>query len=218
MVEPVGSTRPTRAQKKDLTRSQILDAAAAVFPVRGFHRTSVDDIARHAGLTSGAVYSNFAGKAELFLALYQRQMDRWVDEVSSLVPDDPGPRSQARAAGVYWSTFLHQEHEWFLLHMEFWAHVMREPDLGPRYALQFRRLRTAIADALEASAAANGLALPLPAADLAAAVQGLNRGLLIEALADPGSVPDELFGAFLDRFANARPLGRGESRQGGKVS
>lgn len=204
------SARPTRAQKKARTREQVLDAAADVFPVRGFHRTSLDDIVERAGLTSGAVYSNFGSKAELFLALYQRQMDRWVNDVSSVVGAKSSPGERAQAAGAYWTAFLHEERDWFLLHMEFWAYVMREPELGPRYAAQFGRLRTHVAELLQDTATEYGLELPLSPTDLAAALQALNRGLLIETLADPDSVRDDLFGSLL---AVVLETGRGTGPQ-----
>lgn len=195
----------TQAQKKARTREQVLDAAATVFPLRGFHRTTVDDIVARAGLTSGAVYSNFGSKAELFLALYERQMDRWVEDVSRVVGAESSARSRAQAAGAYWTRFLHEERDWFLLHMEFWAYVMREPELGPRYAAQFRRLRVLVGDVLQDTASEYGLELPLSPTDLAAAVQALNRGLLIETLADPDSVRDDLFGSLLAAVAEMRP-------------
>ncbi len=43
-------------------------AARTVFLRRGFHGASLDEIAEEAGYTKGAVYSNFAGKDDLYLA------------------------------------------------------------------------------------------------------------------------------------------------------
>ncbi len=82
---------------------------------------------------------------------------------------------------------------------------MREPELGPGYAAQFRRLRVLVGDVLQDTASEYGLELPLSPTDLAAAVQALNRGLLIETLADPDSVRDDLFGSLLAAVAEMRP-------------
>jgi len=131
-------------------------------------------------------------------------MDRWVEDVSRVVGAESSG-SRAQAAGAYWTRFLHEERDWFLLHMEFWAYVMREPELGPRYAAQFRRLRTLVGDILQDTANEYGFELPLSPSDLAAAVQALNRGLLIETLADPDSVRDDLFGSLLAAVAEMRP-------------
>ena len=65
--------RLTQKQRRELTRQQLLDAAAVVFSARGYHVASIDDIADAAGFTKGAVYSNFASKEDLFLALIRER-------------------------------------------------------------------------------------------------------------------------------------------------
>lgn len=197
----MATRRLTRDEKKARTREQVLRAAADIFPSRGFHRTSVDQVAEQAGLSIGAVYSNFGSKAELFLALYQRQMDRWVVELPRALEGGGSRTERIRAAGAYWTSFLHNERDWFLVHMEFWAYVVREPDLLAQYASQFQRLRLAVAELLQRNADELGVALPLPAGDLAAALQALNRGLLIETLADPGAIREDLFSSLLMTLA-----------------
>ena len=49
----------------DPTRVRLLDAAAAVFAEKGYDGAGVQEIARRAGLTTGAIYGRFSGKAEL---------------------------------------------------------------------------------------------------------------------------------------------------------
>lgn len=63
-----------RKTKEDaqLTRDQILDAAERVFQRRGVSRTSLQEIALEAGLTRGAIYWHFEGKADLFHAMMLR--------------------------------------------------------------------------------------------------------------------------------------------------
>jgi AcrR family transcriptional regulator len=64
-VGATGHEAPSAAA--DETRHRLLDAAAAVFAERGYERAGVAEIARRAGLTTGAIYSRYAGKAELLL-------------------------------------------------------------------------------------------------------------------------------------------------------
>jgi AcrR family transcriptional regulator len=59
-------------RRPEISRGEILDAALACFAERGYHETSVDDIAARAGLSKGAIYWHFEGKRELFLALIDR--------------------------------------------------------------------------------------------------------------------------------------------------
>src|SRR5271167_2163817 len=57
-------------------RTAILDASLRVFGQYGYRRTSMDDIAREAGIGKGTIYLSFAGKEEVFQALSQRLAQR----------------------------------------------------------------------------------------------------------------------------------------------
>src|SRR3954462_11332492 len=70
------TVRLSRADRRARTRDDLVAAADALFSANGFHPTSVDAVADAAGYTKGAVYSNFASKEELFLAVYERRAER----------------------------------------------------------------------------------------------------------------------------------------------
>jgi len=53
-------------------RDQILDAAAIVFAERGFHPTTIRDIARRAGIADGTIYNYFDSKAALLFGIFDR--------------------------------------------------------------------------------------------------------------------------------------------------
>ncbi|MBD3898200.1 TetR family transcriptional regulator [Halomonas sp. ML-15] len=63
--------RRTKAEA-EATREALLDAAEDVFFEHGVARTSLEQIARHAGMTRGALYWHFKNKADLFMALIER--------------------------------------------------------------------------------------------------------------------------------------------------
>ncbi|MEV4318954.1 helix-turn-helix domain-containing protein [Actinocrispum sp. NPDC049592] len=65
--------RPSRAETQAVNRAKILDAARAQFAARGFGAVKIDEIAEVAGLTRGAVYSNFPGKRALYFAVLARE-------------------------------------------------------------------------------------------------------------------------------------------------
>ena len=65
-----------RRQPRAQTREEILDAAQRVFAQRGFHGASVEAVSEEAGFSTGAIYSNFKGKEELFLTLYEERIQR----------------------------------------------------------------------------------------------------------------------------------------------
>jgi len=62
-----------RTRRGPHTRQQILDASLRLFSERGFARTTVRDIARHAGITDAAIYYHFQSKRELLEALVEER-------------------------------------------------------------------------------------------------------------------------------------------------
>jgi TetR/AcrR family acrAB operon transcriptional repressor len=60
--------RRTR-EEADATRSELRDAALAVFAERGYSAARLEEIAERAGVTRGALYHHYADKAELYLAV-----------------------------------------------------------------------------------------------------------------------------------------------------
>ncbi len=58
------------------TEDAVLESAERLFVTNGFHRTTVDDIAKDAGLTKGAVYFHFRDKIDVLMALLHRAEDR----------------------------------------------------------------------------------------------------------------------------------------------
>jgi AcrR family transcriptional regulator len=60
----------------DARRQQILDAAIECFSRQGFHPTTMQDIIRESGLSSGAIYMYFASKEELIEAIAERRHAR----------------------------------------------------------------------------------------------------------------------------------------------
>jgi TetR/AcrR family transcriptional regulator, acrAB operon repressor len=72
-----------RKTKEDaeITRQRIIDAARSVFLIKGVSRTSLEQIATHAGVTRGAVYWHFANKAELFHAMREQVILPLIDRM-----------------------------------------------------------------------------------------------------------------------------------------
>lgn len=61
---------------KSQTRAGLLDAAAGEFAAKGYDGASVAGIAAQAGVTKGAIYGHFSGKAELFIAVLREYGER----------------------------------------------------------------------------------------------------------------------------------------------
>ena len=78
--------RRTKAEAEQ-TKSALLDAAEAVFWSKGVTRSTLDDVAREAGTTRGAIYHHFKGKADLLNALLDRRRFPQEDELARNAAD-----------------------------------------------------------------------------------------------------------------------------------
>ena len=82
---------PTLREKThEVRRSHILEAAAQVFAERGYHRATIKDVARAAGVADGSIYNVFDSKTELLLALLD---PLGAAATSDLEEAEPGDRS-----------------------------------------------------------------------------------------------------------------------------
>jgi AcrR family transcriptional regulator len=84
MAEKVAAIPLTRAEQQSRTRAALVASARRVFGRDGFNGANLVAIAREAGLTKGAVYSNFDSKADLFLAVLD-------DDMAGLEPESWDP-------------------------------------------------------------------------------------------------------------------------------
>src|SRR5439155_17116 len=71
-------------------RNQILDAATKVFAEKGFHPTTIKDIAREAGIADGTIYNYFENKTALMLGILDRlnESDRRAEDFSQFTAGD----------------------------------------------------------------------------------------------------------------------------------
>jgi AcrR family transcriptional regulator len=196
----MSSEAETRKQKQERTRVELIEAAGRVFARRGYHGASVEEVAAEAGYSTGAVYSNFKGKEELFLALNDDELEKRLEDYRAVVDavDSPGEAEQTAAARF--GDFIRDDPEWPLLFFEFWAYGARNRRLRGEFVKQREAEVKIIAEAVEHQTAAAGVELPLPAEQVAVGIGALINGLAFERVLDPDSVPDELFGLILSRL------------------
>jgi AcrR family transcriptional regulator len=198
------TTRPkreTRAEKQARTRAELLATAAKVFARRGYNGASVEEIAEEAGYSHGAVYSNFDGKADLFLAVFEEYMaERARELVASQVDlgEDAPLELRARALADQWMERFAADRESFVLHMEFIAHSGRDPELAGRFGARSAALREAVSRYIAAFQEEAGMDLGLPPDDLALVLRALGIGLAVEALVSPDAVRQDLYGDFVE--------------------
>ena len=197
-------TTLTRADRQARTRDELVDAADRLFTETGFHATSVDAVADAAGYTKGAVYSNFESKEDLFFAVYERRVDRRVEEIEATLASG----ETAYAGMEKLIAGLEQRHDegWLAVFFEFWAHVLRHPELRHRFAEQHRRIVEPVATGLAQIAAERGPVPGLDSRELATTMMGVSTALGLERLTRPDVVGPELAVKVNELFSDA--LGR----------
>jgi AcrR family transcriptional regulator len=186
-----------RAAARGTARERLLDAAAAVFAERGYRAASVDDIAAAAGVTKGAVYWNFEGKEDLFLALIEERVDRRAHELIGVTESAPREVATAPLVSRGMSSLVDEQQALVRLIGEYWGLAVRDKQVRKRYVERQRALRDHLARALEARHRTTGVPLTVPAERLATAIIALTTGLAQERIADPEAAPQELLGEML---------------------
>ena len=213
--------RQSRAERQARTRAELLATAAQVFARRGYSGASVEEIAEEAGYSHGAVYSNFDGKADLFLAVFEEYMAERARELAATqidLDEDAPLEARARALADQWMERFAEDRESFLLHLEFIAQSRREPELAHRFGARSAALREAVAHYIAGFQEEEGVELALSPADLALVLRSLGIGLAIEALVSPDAVRGDLYGDFVELLVNLlreRETGGALARGGG---
>jgi AcrR family transcriptional regulator len=187
----------TRKERQAQTRQELVASAAKVFARRGYHKATIEEIAAEAGMTSGAIYSNFAGKEELFLAIADDKADARVAGIKAVGDAAEGKGDAGVAAADQFRAFLESDPDWPLLFYEFWSVGVRDASLKGELTKRRDAIRDALADTLDRVANQLGFELRFPAPALATAIAASLNGLAFERAADPDAVPDEVFGEFV---------------------
>jgi AcrR family transcriptional regulator len=188
--------RLTRTEQREKTRMCLVEAATKVFSRRGYDKASLDEVAEEAGFTKGAVYSNFKGKEDLFLATIDAHFDERLEAVKRVLAEEPDERGTAHAAGMDFMSRLNEDPEYFRLFFEFWAYAQRNPAVKRKFLPRVQRFRAALAELFEAK----DVEMPLPADHLAAMLIAMAAGVAMERELDPKSMPDDTYALMLQFF------------------
>ena len=181
-----------KGDKRVRTRAKLLDAARELIREKGYARTTLQEVAERAGMTSGAIYGNFKNRDELFTSLAEVY---WA-------PIRPKVKAGATFAEV--------------MHALAAATVAALPERknaavgrlsGMAYALTQDELRARVRDITSQSYAAGAAwlrgalderELPMPPEHLVCVIHALTEGLVFQRLLTPELVPDQVF---YDAFA-----------------
>ena len=183
----IGVSRTRTRPSRDDTRERLFAAASTVFVRSGIAGASVEDICLEAGLTRGALYSNFGNKNELVMAMIDEHVDRNLQEMERLIELSGDPveylelleSPERRREGPLGTDPV--------LHMEFTLYALRNPENRQRLAEHQRRWREVIASTIRRDAERLGIDPPMPVDDAAAMILAIDNGYLLAELIEPGS-------------------------------
>jgi AcrR family transcriptional regulator len=202
------SPRPlTRQESQARTRSRLVQSAEKVFLKRGYVAASIGQIARQAGYTTGAVYSNFESKEDLGLAVMERRMVNLATGLQAELAASERTVAARLAVLESWANGVMGTEPWVVLVTEFLLAARHKPAVRKKVAEELRSARNLVATILREQEADVDGELPLDADELAAAVLGLGFGLSITRIADP-DIPAGVFasavGALVGRASVAK--------------
>jgi len=169
------STVLSRRERQEQTRQALLEAARSVVARRGIEGASHREIAREAGVTIGAIYANFANKADLIVSV----LEDVAKDGTMLATDSPTVRACLEDLGHRLVAQADEEPELTILSIEFALASIRDPDVRELRLPHRASEHAAYAEVLEQIAARSGEHLPMPGEEFVEVVVNLGWSLLV---------------------------------------
>jgi AcrR family transcriptional regulator len=89
--------RTAQAERSEATVQQLLETARGLFATKGYAETSIEDIVSTAGVTRGALYHHFGGKADIFRAVVEHEAERLAQRLQRAALKEQDPWRQIEA-------------------------------------------------------------------------------------------------------------------------
>lgn len=176
--------RWTKERRTEHTRQILLDAAEEVFARKGLTGAALEEIADAAGFTRGAIYSQFGAKEKLFLAVVDRQRQRFLDgfvdimmsfhRLSDVDIDELADRWRQLTEGT----------DRAALGYELTLFLLRNPEARERVAAQRLETIRALGEFISKDVARIGGTLTIEAETLARVILAANNGVTLDSHLD----------------------------------
>jgi AcrR family transcriptional regulator len=170
----------TRSERQAQTRAALIDAGREAFLEHGVDGASLAQIAAAAGCTTGAVYANFAGKDDLFLAVLDARRAGSVRGQAAIAAVDQPLDESLRAIGRFLLQEFEEDPRWAPLVAEYWARAARHPDFRAAAQARHDAMIDAISALIEDLAQRHAMRLAIPATEIARGAGALVRGVRLE--------------------------------------
>ncbi len=117
-----------RVEEKERRRAEILDAAEALYAVKGWDAVTVDQVARSARLSRALVYVYFRDKEELLFGIGERAMHVLRDRFAAAAATQATGMEKVNAIGRAYMTYAHELPHYFDVCTRFNAHAVAADD------------------------------------------------------------------------------------------
>ena len=182
--------RPTvKAEREE----QILEAAMLCFARKGYHVTTMDDIAAELPFSKGLLYYYFKTKRDLFLAILDSWMEESLADWDEEMISDETATVQLQQCLDYGVGLLTRSTDLARVEFEFYAELGRDPTISKTLQSLFAAFRAAIKAILDRGIA-SGEFRAVNTDTLAAVVFGIFEGLSLQAVVEPDVVNWETIG------------------------
>ena len=180
--------RPRRAERPEPSRQHLLAAAIDCFARFGYQGASIDRIARHAGVTKGALYYHFRDKEELL----SEAVSGRIGEFEQFVLAEVGPADDTLASlkRVIDACFFHatvSNHRRFIITLMVEA-LDTNPQLSAKFQRVLRRMRSFLADVVRRGQERGVVRRDVEPEDTAVVIAGAIMGAEIQHYQDPEQV------------------------------
>lgn len=116
-------------ETKETRRKQIFESAIKLTIEKGYIETSMDDIAKFAGISKGNIYYHFKSKQELFVELYHNLVDRYLENFSQLVKEANSAEDIIRKIFTSYDEMVELDKDTYKGVFEFYMQGIREKEL-----------------------------------------------------------------------------------------
>lgn len=169
-------------EQQELRRSRILDAAEACFARAGFHRTSMQDICREAGISAGALYLYFDSKEALIRGITDRNREGVLQSFAEL---SGGENFLEAMAEVMEDCIFNQPLHHSRLYLDIGAESTRNPAVAETVRRCDCQILGALTELLERAEAEGRIRPLLPIPDIVAAMNVVADGLFWRRAVEP---------------------------------
>jgi AcrR family transcriptional regulator len=186
--------------KRARTRARLIEAASRIIGEKGFHETTLDDVAASVGMSRGAIYGNFKNREDLFLAVVKQ---RW-DPIVPVFKPGATFREHMRAIGKAVIEAAPVRQKSAVGAVSFQLYALSHPEMRARISKQNAKIYRAMAKGLTRLIPAKEL--PMPAGRFIRVLHALTDGLLFTRFLTPDLITDEVI---LSAFEMLGPRKRG---------